>query len=59
MTQPQTKRLASIMKNAELIETTARVLAVEMELARREGISLRDIASAAGMSHEQVRRLTS
>ena len=27
--------------------------------ARREGLPLRDIAKAAGMSHEQIRRLTS
>lgn len=39
-------------------EATARlVLKAKIDAARGEGISLRDIAKEAGMSHEQVRRI--
>jgi len=54
------------MSPAQKVERAAKraaaaqaALVAAMREARESGMALRDVASAAGMSHEQVRRLTS
>lgn len=46
-----------IRERAADVQTARQHLVYALELAHKQGRSLREIAEAAGMSHEQVRRL--
>lgn len=49
--------LAEVRDAAEQARAATEFLAQAVRMARHRGLSLREIAAAAGVSHEQVRRM--
>jgi lambda repressor-like predicted transcriptional regulator len=58
MTHPADKRLAEIRASAYQVATIRTHLHWQIREAHKNGASLREIAKAAGVSYETVRRIT-
>lgn len=58
MTPTMTPTTTRVERAARKVALARAELAVAIQQARAEGQSLRAIANAAGLSHEQVRRLS-
>lgn len=55
----KTQTLRKIEQRVAMIESVRELMQNEMRLAHSQGASLREIATAAGVSHEKVRGLIS